>query len=210
MGLRIQTNVEALNAHRNLGISNASMSKSLERLSSGYRINKAADDAAGLAIAGQLRTNVKSFVKAAENTAQATAMVQVAEGGMDQIENITNRLKELATQAASANNDSGRSKLNTEFSTLLSEIDRIANSTKYGSTQLIDGTFGNTVAGMTANMTSRGVAATSSIDVSGASGTKFTVTDAGDATVALTNGTVTQTVTLGGQEHRRSTSTSWA
>jgi len=143
MGLRIQTNVAALNAHRQLGISDANLSKSLERLSSGYRINKAADDAAGLAIAGKLRVNVKSYVKAAENTQQAIAMVQVAEGAMDQIENIVNRLKELATQAASANTDSdGRSRLNSEFSELVSEIDRIANSTKYGGTDLIHGTFG--------------------------------------------------------------------
>jgi len=202
MGLRIQTNVAALNAHRQLGISDANLSKSLERLSSGYRINKAADDAAGLAIAGKLRVNVKSYVKASENTAQAIAMVQVAEGAMDQIENIVNRLKELATQAASANTDSdGRSRLNSEFSELVSEIDRIANSTKYGGTDLIHGTFGAKVDEMTDNVASKGIASTSSIDVSahiGASDAAFTITDTPDNTITLTNGTITQTVTLSG------------
>ena len=202
MGLRIQTNVAALNAHRQLGISDANLSKSLERLSSGYRINKAADDAAGLAIAGKLRVNIKSYVKAAENTQQAIAMVQVAEGAMDQIENIVNRLKELATQAASANTDSdGRSRLNSEFSELVSEIDRIANSTKYGGTDLIHGTFGAKVADMTSNVASKGIAGTSSIDVSahiGASTAVFTITDTADNTITLTNGTITQTVTLSG------------
>ena len=143
MGLRIQTNVAAMNAHRQLSISDAKMAKSLERLSSGYRINRAADDAAGLAIAGKLRINNRSYVKASENTLQATAMVQVAEGAMDQIENIINRLKELATQSASSTTDTdGRESLNSEFTTLVEEIDRIANSTKYGGTNLIKGTFG--------------------------------------------------------------------
>ena len=200
MGLRIQTNVAALNAHRQLGISDANLSKSLERLSSGYRINKAADDAAGLAIAGKLRVNIKSYVKAAENTQQAIAMVQVAEGAMDQIENIVNRLKELATQAASANTDSdGRSRLNSEFSELVSEIDRIANSTKYGGTDLIHGTFGAKVDDMTSNVASKGIAGTSSIDVSahiGDSDAAFTIHDTADNTITLTNGTITQTVTL--------------
>ncbi|MEW6667465.1 MAG: flagellin [Thermodesulfobacteriota bacterium] len=202
MGLRIQTNVEALNAHRNLGISNTNMSKSLERLSSGFRINKAADDAAGLAIAGKLRTNVKSFVKAAENTAQANAMVQVAEGAMDQVENIMNRLKELATQASSANTDSdGRSRLNDEFTALTSEIDRIAQATKYGGTALLTGTFGASVAsGATGAQLSagHGIASLSAFDVSGHinNGTKYTLTDSDNSGITLSDGIVTQTITV--------------
>jgi flagellin len=203
MGLRIQTNIAAMNAHKNLGISNNAVSKSLERLSSGYRINRAADDAAGLAIAGKLRTNVKSFTKASENTAQANAMVQVAEGAMDQIENIVNRMKELATQSASTNTDSdGRSRLNSEFSALVSEIDRIANSTKYGSTDLLHGTFGAEVASSGATSTTltagAGIASSSAIDVSGHIGSSsYTLTDAGSSSVTLTDGTVTQKLTVG-------------
>ena len=192
-----------MNAHRQLGISDSRMGKSLSRLSSGFRINKAADDAAGLAIAGKLRTNIKSFVKASENTAQATAMVQVAEGAMDQVENIMNRLKELATQAASTNTDSdGRNRLNDEFSALLSEVDRIAQSTKYGGTALIDGTFGASVAssGATSAQLSAGtgIASSGSFDVSGHvnNGSIYTLTDADDLGISMTDGVITQVVTL--------------
>jgi len=190
-----------MNAHRNLGKANSAVGKSLERLSSGYRINSAKDDAAGLAIAGKLRTNVKSFVKAAENTAQANAMVQVAEGAMDQVENIINRMKELATQAASTNTDSdGRNRLNAEFGALVSEIDRIANSTKYGSTDLLHGTFGATVAASGATSatmtTGAGIGSSSSFDVSSHIGSsQYTITDAGGSSVSLTDGSITQTIT---------------
>jgi len=203
MALRIQTNIPALNTQRQLGISSSNMSKSLERLSSGYRINRAADDAAGLAIAGKLRTNIRSFVKAAENTAQASSMLMVGEGGMDQIENIINRLKELATQAASTNTDSnGRARLNDEFGALVSEIDRIAESTKYGSTNLINGNFGaevtssNTGALLTSTA---GVASAGSIDVAGhigSSGAVYTITDGANSGITLSDGLVQQTVTI--------------
>lgn len=197
MGLRIQTNISALNTHKQLSISSSNMARSLERLSSGFRINRAADDAAGLAIAGKLRIGIRSFVKAAENTAQATSMVQVAEGGMDQIENIVNRLKELATQAASTNTDTdGRSRLNDEFSALMNEINRIAQSTKYGETYLMKGTFG-AEASVKSTAASLGISANSKVDVSGhigASGSIYTLTDAANTTMVMTNGTITQTI----------------
>lgn len=144
MGFRIQNNIEAMNAQRQLGISSGQLTKSLERLSSGYRINKAADDAAGLAISSSFRANIASFKVASRNTSEANSLLQVAEGGMDQITNMLTRLKELSTQAASANvGSSERVKINAEGNALISEIDRIANSTKYGSTNLLDGTFGS-------------------------------------------------------------------
>lgn len=132
-----------MNAHRQLSRADEFMTKSLERLSSGYRINKAADDAAGLAISEGFRADIASFKVASRNTTEANAMLQVAEGGMEQIGNMLTRLKELATQAASSNvGTSERSKINAEGNALISEIDRIANGTKYGSTSLLDGTFG--------------------------------------------------------------------
>jgi len=143
MGLRIQNNMAAMNAHRQLSRADEFMTKSLERLSSGYRINKAADDAAGLAISEGFRADIASFKVASRNTTEANAMLQVAEGGMEQIGNMLTRLKELATQAASSNvGTTERTKLNAEGNALISEIDRIANGTKYGSTSLLDGTFG--------------------------------------------------------------------
>jgi flagellin len=142
MGFRIQNNIEAINAQRNLSISSAGMSKSLQRLSSGYRINSAADDAAGLAISQQFRADIASYKVAKQNVSEANALLQVAEGGMDQIGNILTRLKELATQAASANAGGNLGKIDAEATTLIEEMDRIANSTKYANATLLDGTFG--------------------------------------------------------------------
>ncbi len=124
MGFRIQNNIAAMNAQRNLNISDAAMSKSLERLSSGYRINSAKDDAAGLAISQQFRADIASYKVAGRNVSEANSLVQVAEGGMDQIGNMLTRLKELATQAASANAGSNLDKINAEGNELIKEIDR--------------------------------------------------------------------------------------
>jgi len=132
-----------MNTQRWLGVADGGMKKSLERLSSGYRINKAADDAAGLAISQAFRANIASFKVASRNASEASALLQVAEGGMDQIGNMLTRLKELATQASSANaGTSEREKIDAEADQLIIEIDRIAASTKYGSTALLDGNFG--------------------------------------------------------------------
>ena len=145
MGLRIQNNIAAMNAHRQLGIADAGMSKSLERLSSGYRINRAADDAAGLSISQQFRADIASYKAASRNVSEATALLQVAEGAMDQISNMLVRLKELATQASSANAGSNLSKINAEGNKLIDEIDRIADSTEYAGSKLLNGSFGVTV-----------------------------------------------------------------
>lgn len=145
MGLRIQNNISAMNTHRQLSISDANLSKSLERLSSGYRINRAADDAAGLAISQGFRADVASFKVAARNTSEAISTLQIAEGGADQIGSMLTRLKELATQASSANAADSLTTINSEASKVLAEINRIAAGTKYGDTTLIDGTYGITI-----------------------------------------------------------------
>lgn len=137
MGLRIANNIAALNTHRWLSIADANVARSLERLSSGYRINRAADDAAGLAISSRFRAQIRSLEAAQRNATQAIAMLQVAEGSLNEINNILTRLKELATQAASDNTGTDRARLHEEANALLAEIDRIARSTKYSGTQLI-------------------------------------------------------------------------
>ena len=142
MALRIQNNIAAMNAHRQLSISDTALSKSLERLSSGYRINRAADDAAGLAISQAFRADIASYKVAGRNTAEASSLLQVAEGAMDQIGNMLTRLKELATQAASANSGANLDKINAEGDELILEIERIATSTEYAGAKLINGTFG--------------------------------------------------------------------
>ena len=141
MSLRIQNNIPALNAHRQLQISDSGLSKSLERLSSGYRINRASDDAAGLAISQGMRADIASYKVASRNVSEANALAQVAEGAYDQIGSMLVRLKELATQAASANADSNLAKINNEGNELVLEIDRIAAVTEYAGTTLLDGTF---------------------------------------------------------------------
>jgi len=141
MSLRIQNNIPALNAHRQLQISDSGLSKSLERLSSGYRINRAADDAAGLAISQGMRADIASYKVASRNVSEANAMVQVAEGAYDQIGNMLVRLKELATQAASANASGNLDKIDAEATALKDEIDRISGATEYAGAKLLDGTL---------------------------------------------------------------------
>jgi flagellin len=132
MGFRIQNNIAAMNAQRNLGINDSAMSKSLERLSSGFRINKASDDAAGLSISTQLSADIASLTAAGKNAEQANSSLQTAEGSMDQISNMLTRIKELATQAASANSEGNRDKIEAESAKLLTEIDRIAGNMTTG------------------------------------------------------------------------------
>jgi flagellin len=139
--MRINTNVSAMIAHQNLGRVNEASKDSMTRLSSGLRINKAGDDAAGLSIANNLRNNVRSLQMASRNIEQANAMLGIAEGAASSVEKIVERAKELATQAASDTNDSQRATLDDEFQNLKSEIDRIANSTEFQGTKLLDGTF---------------------------------------------------------------------
>jgi flagellin len=142
MSLRIQNNIAAMNAHRNLSISDNNMSKSLERLSSGFRINSAKDDAAGMSVAQQMNADITSYGVASRNVSEANSMLQVAEGAMDSVGNMLSRLKELATQAASANSSSNLTKINAEGNKLLNEIDRIAQDTEYSGTKLSNGSFG--------------------------------------------------------------------
>lgn len=200
MGLRIQNNISAFNAHRNLKISDAGLSKSLEKLSSGFRINKASDDAAGLAVSMRFRAQIRSLSQASRNASEANSMLQVAEGAGDQITNILQRMKELATQAASSNTGTtDRTNISAEVNNLESEISRIANSTKYAGSTLINGSFGSLgVSNASANslQTQFGI---TSVDVSNAAvGTDYgiTVSTAGNNSMTITDGTTSQTVSI--------------
>jgi flagellin len=140
--MRINTNVSAINAYTNLGKVQNAVSDSMAKLSSGLRINKASDDAAGLGIANTLRAGTRALSQAAKNGEQASALLNVAEGGTSAIESILERMKELAAQSASSNSGS-RTQLQSEFNTLRTEITRITNTTDYQGTKLIDGTMGS-------------------------------------------------------------------
>ena len=140
----IQTNIAALNAQRNLANTNMRLSSSIARLSSGFRINRAADDAAGLGIANKMRADLRGFRQASRNAAQANAVVQTAEGAASTIGFILDRMKELAAQGASDNVTSAdRVQLDAEFTALKSEITRIVDTTKYQGQKLVSGSFGN-------------------------------------------------------------------
>lgn len=141
MGLRINTNVASLNAQRNLMGTKWGLDKSLEKLSSGYRINRAGDDAAGLAISENLRAQIRGLKQASRNAQDGVSLVQVAEGGLNEVSTILIRLRELAVQAASDTiGPVERQFLNVEYDQLVSEIDRIADGTEFNGTQLLSGT----------------------------------------------------------------------
>lgn len=141
MGLRINTNTASLNAQRNLYGTKIDLDKSLEKLSSGYRINRAGDDAAGLAISENLRGQLRGLKQAWRNAQDGVSMIQVAEGGMQEISNILIRLRELGVQAASDTiGPVERQLLDVEFQQLLDEVDRIADSTEFNGTPLLSGT----------------------------------------------------------------------
>jgi flagellin len=183
MSLRIQTNAAALNSHRQLSSADTGMSKNLEKLSSGFRINRAADDAAGLSMSSKFTAQIRSMNVASRNASQANSLLQIAEGGMDQVGNILSRLKELATQASSANSGANLTDINAEATALKSEMDRISNSTTFQGTKLIDGTFGAT---MTSGKTLTVAANLYDLDVSGASSHVFSVTYSSAAANTLT------------------------
>ncbi|MFN7684225.1 MAG: flagellin [Oligoflexia bacterium] len=140
MGLRINTNVPSLVAQRNLRSTRGSLDKSLERLSSGSRINHAGDDAAGLAISESLRAQIRGISQAERNAQDGVSMVQVAEGALAEVSNLLIRMRELAVQAASDTvGPNERRFLDVEFKQALEEIDRIAHSTEYNGVRLLDG-----------------------------------------------------------------------
>ncbi len=141
MGLRINTNVASLNAQRNLRTSKNGLDKSLEKLSSGYRINRAGDDAAGLAISENLKAQIRGLKQASRNAQDGVSLIQVAEGGLNEISTILIRLRELGVQASSDTvGPVERQFLNVEYDQLVSEVDRISQGTEFNGTLLLSGT----------------------------------------------------------------------
>jgi flagellin len=189
--MRINTNISALNTQRILGQTNKEVAQQIGRLSSGLRINKASDDAAGLGIANKLSADVRSLNQAARNAEQSTSMLQVMEGATTQISDILGRMKELATQANSAASgaDSGDAKtqLQAEFSSLRSELDRIVNTTTFNGQTLLAGGFGTEVSGGTYSGAGTGVY---DVELSGTAAATYTIANAaGDGdSVTLSDG----------------------
>lgn len=144
MGLRINTNIQALAAQRYLGINNENQKNSMDHLSSGSRINRSGDDAAGLAISEKLKASIRSLGQATRNAQDGVSLVQVAEGSMNEVSNILIRLRELSIQAASDTiGDVERGFLNKEVQSLKDEVNRISASTEFNGHRLLDGSDGD-------------------------------------------------------------------
>lgn len=143
--MRIQHNIAALNTHRNLGANQASAAKNLEKLSSGFKINRAGDDAAGLAISEKMRGQISGLDMASKNASDSISLIQTAEGALNETHSILQRMRELAVQSSNDTNvTDDRDALQKEISQLTEEIDRIANTTEFNTQKLLDGGFKGT------------------------------------------------------------------
>ena len=140
----VQHNMTALNANRQLGVSNSSLAKSTEKLSSGYRINRAGDDAAGLSISEKMRGQIRGLNQASDNAQNGVSLIQTAEGALNETHAILQRMRELAVQGANDTNVSkDRIAINKEMTQLQAEIGRIGSSTEFNTMKLLNGSFGD-------------------------------------------------------------------
>lgn len=138
----INTNMNALNAHRNMGMNNTAAGKSMEKLSSGLRINRAGDDAAGLAISEKMRGQIRGLDQASKNSQDGISLIQTAEGALNETHNILQRMRELAVQSSNdTNNADDRAEIQKEVSELSKEVSRIANNTQFNEQNLLDGSY---------------------------------------------------------------------
>ena len=192
MAMRIVTNAAAINAQRNLSVTGLKMGKVLEKLSSGYRINRAADDAAGLGISEKMRAQIRGNQQAVRNAQDGISMLQTAEGAMDEIHSILQRMRELGVQAANgtyAENGAERTSIGQEIEQLKNEIDRIAGATEFNGLSLLTGTLGGATATdlvVGDTLTTGSDAMATAIDVSGASAQTYTITSGGAGSLTLT------------------------
>jgi len=193
--VRINTNIAALNAWRNLTVSDDLMAKSLERLSSGLRIARAADDAAGLAISEKMRAQIGGLKMAQRNAQDGISLIQTAEGGLNETSSILLRMRDLANQATTETvTDDDREKIVEEFGQLKEELSRIADNTKFNGMVLLDGTLGSDLTLGSALVPGVGI---TSVTSQGAAIGAYDVTyDAGAEELTIAKGGVSQTVTV--------------
>ncbi|MEA4894347.1 MAG: flagellin [Oscillospiraceae bacterium] len=206
MGMVVRTNTMSTNAYRQLGMNNTQLAKSLEKLSSGYRINRAGDDASGLAISEKMKAQIKGLEQASSNSQDGISLVQTAEGALTEVHSMLNRMVELATKSANGTiqDDVDRDAIQTEVDALNKEISRIAKSTNFNGIQLLDGSLGapaavTTTAGTAATGTGPAPAmanVTATVTPGNGSGTEGTIVfDVG----TITDNEGTLTFNIGGQ-----------
>src|SRR4051794_41089317 len=188
MGLSVNTNIAALNSYRNLSTTQGSMNKSLEKLSSGYRINRAADDAAGLAISEGLRAQTGGLKVAVRNAQDGISVVQTAEGALTETHSILQRMRDLAVQAKNdgALSDTDKAKADKEFQALVSELDDIAGKTSFNGTNLLDGSYTDKNFQVGANSADTLSVSIGNMDSATLLGGAQDITDAANAGAALT------------------------
>tara|TARA_Y100000588_G_scaffold251538_2_gene266035 strand:+ start:5697 stop:6887 length:1191 start_codon:yes stop_codon:yes gene_type:complete len=200
MPLRVNTNLPSINVRRILNNNNRDLATRIERLSSGLRINRAADDAAGLSVSEGMRAELGGLSQAVRNAEQATNLIQTAEGALNEVNAILIRMRELAVQSSSSTlNNSNRESLNAEYVQLINEIDRIGTVTSYNNQVLLTG-FGNVVSIDPTVSTALASPTTGVVgqQISGATnGTYIFADTAGDREITLGNGVATQTIDLG-------------
>jgi len=192
--MRINHNIAALNTYRQLTVNNSNSNKALEKLSSGLRINKAGDDAAGLAVSEKMRGQIRGLEMASKNAQDGISLIQTAEGALNETHSILQRMRELAVQSANdTNNANDRQELQKEITQLISEIDRISTDTEFNTKKLLNGGLGGTVD--TALTDVFDVLGVSTIQTSGAKADTYTITTAGNE-LTMSNSAATKTQTI--------------
>ena len=195
MPLRINNNIAAMNSRRRLNANNRDLSTRLERLSSGLRVNRASDDAAGLSVREGMRAEISGLKMNVLNAEQGSNLLQVAEGSLNEINAMLIRMRELSVQSSSSTvNDQNREAIQAEYTQLTNEIDRIALSTTYNDQVLLTG-YGNNVDTASTALTNSNTTGVTNLKISGASTGTYSFIDGGtDGNITLGNGTVTQTI----------------
>ncbi|MED3650575.1 flagellin [Heyndrickxia sporothermodurans] len=195
--MQINHNIAALNTYNRLNSASNAQSKSMEKLSSGMRINRAGDDAAGLAISEKMRGQIRGLDMAAKNSQDATSMIQTAEGALNETHSILQRMRELTVQGANDTNvGQDRDAIQEELNELKNEIDRIGNTTEFNKQTLLNGGLGGTVDQDAATTTALGVTGVSTVQTNGAAADTYTISvdSAGKLTMSNSTGTKSQTI----------------
>ena len=197
----VNHNIMAINTQRHLGINSEGLATNIERLSSGLRINRGADDPSGLSVSEGMRAEIRGLVQGTRNAEHGSNLIQTAEGALNEVSAILIRMRELAVQSASSTvNDNNRSAINAEYVQLVSEIDRIAAATSYNDSTLLKG-FGNVLNGDVGLSTALASGTTGVIDakLTGAESGTYVFIDASaaDNKITLGNGVTTQTIDIG-------------
>ncbi|MGE6611835.1 flagellin [Peribacillus sp. NPDC076916] len=193
----INHNIAALNTHRQLGSATAAQSKSMEKLASGMRINRAGDDAAGLAISEKMRGQIRGLDQASRNAQDGISMIQTAEGALNETHDILQRMRELAVQSSNdTNNDNDRTEIQKEISQLKAEVTRISTDTEFNTKKLLNGNLGGKVDQDATTSTILSVTGVASASTTGAKADTYTITSDAAGKLTMTNGDGSKTQTI--------------